>query len=262
MNNPILRITDVSMMFDRETVLDQASFTISSGSFLGLIGPNGAGKTTLLRILGGLLHPVKGAVVLNDKALVGYHRQEIAKMIGYVPQNVDIPFPFTVNEVVKMGRYAHSRGMLSVDEKGPKVVCSALEWMDLQRLSERSFTQLSGGEKQRAIIASALAQEPLILLLDEPTSALDLKHQQSIYRMLQPFCEPFGKTIIIVTHDINLAAQFCSRLILLHKGRIIKDGPPDDVLKFPIIQEVYGVKVYIDINPFTKSIYILPYDTQ
>ena len=137
-----------------------------------------------------------------------------------------------------------------------------IDWMDLNTFTDRSFTQLSGGEKQRVLIASALAQEPNLLLLDEPTSALDLKHQQSIYRRLKELSLNEGKTIVIVTHDINLAAQFCSRLILLNEGQITKDGTPDDVLKFPTIEEVYGVQVYIDVNPFTDSIYILPFDTK
>jgi iron complex transport system ATP-binding protein len=262
MQAPILQAEEISVTFGDTKVIDEASFDIAPGSFLGIIGPNGAGKTTLLRILGGLLRPDRGAVTWKDKPLLLLSRQEIARLIGYVPQGVDLAFPFTVREVVKMGRYTHSRGMLAIDEKGAGVVDAALDWMDLKELAGRPFTQLSGGEKQRVLIASALAQEPALMLLDEPTSALDLKHQQSIYRMLQKLSETAGKTIVIVTHDINLAAQFCSRLILLHKGRIIKDGTPDDVLRFPVIQEVYGVKVYIDINPFTESIYILPYDTQ
>lgn len=261
MNTPALNISHVSITLGN-FVIGNADFRVDSGTFLGIIGPNGAGKSTLMRLMAGLLIPGSGAVELAGRPLTGYSREEVARNIGYVPQGVDLEFPFTVREVVTMGRYAHREGVFSTDPQGGKTVHAALQWMDLTALEHRPYTQLSGGEKQRTIIASTLAQEPHLLLLDEPTSALDLKHQQAIYRILGRLCSEEGKTIVIVTHDINLAAQFCSRLILMDRGRIIADGLPDDVLKFRVIQEVYGVKVYIDVNPFTKSIYILPYDTR
>lgn len=262
MSNIVLDVQNVSLAFNGLPVLNRAIFSLESGSFLGIIGPNGAGKSTLLKLIAGLLHPDNGSISVDNKSLTSYSRTELARSVGYVPQNVDLNFPFTVYEVVKMGRYAHHPGMFSIDPRGRDAVFAALKWMDLLDIKDRSYMQLSGGEKQRAIIASALAQEPFLLLLDEPTSALDLKHQQSIYKMLRKLTEMEQMTILIVTHDINLAAQFCSRLILLNRGDIVRDGLPDDVLKFPVIQEVYGVKVYIDVNPFTDSLYILPYDTQ
>jgi iron complex transport system ATP-binding protein len=149
-----------------------------------------------------------------------------------------------------------------LDEGAHFAVEYALETMDLKTMRHRSFLTLSGGEKQRTVIASALAQQTDIILLDEPTSSLDLKHQQQIYRILRRLTRDENKLVLLVTHDINLSAQFCNRLILLDKGRIIADGPPHEVLKFQLIQQVYGVKVYIDVNPFTDTVYILPYDTK
>jgi iron complex transport system ATP-binding protein len=235
---------------------------ISPAEFIGIIGPNGAGKSTLIKLIGGLLEPGQGHILLDQKAIQAYPKKELARMIGYVPQSVDLAFDFIVHEVVKMGRYPYLRGMLHEDNGDQAEVASALQRMDLQGLQNRPFSALSGGEKQRVIIASVLAQQANILLLDEPTSSLDLKHQQSIYRILKKLSREERKTIIIVTHDINLAAQFCERLILLDKGAVLADGPPDQVLQFQLIQKVYGVKVYIDVNPFTKSLYIIPFDTQ
>lgn len=257
-----ITIHSVQHYFGSRQVLSDININVSSGEFLGIIGPNGAGKSTLLKILAGILPFGFGKIKIGDQEIEKIRRKDLAMLIGYVPQGVDVPFDFSVRDVVELGRYPYQRGFAQKDKLSSTVVDHALEWMDLQELQDRIFTNLSGGEKQRAIIASALAQEPEILLLDEPTSALDLKHQQQIYRILRDFSVKEKKTVILVTHDINLAAQFCDRLILLHKGKLHADGPPEEVLQFPVIQEVYGVKVYIDVNPFTKSIYILPYDTQ
>jgi len=235
---------------------------ISPAEFIGIIGPNGAGKSTLIKLIGGLLEPGRGNIFLDQKPIQSYSKKNLARMIGYVPQSVDLVFDLIVHEVVKMGRYPYLRGMFHEDDGDQAEVASALQRMDLQGLQNRPFSALSGGEKQRVIIASVLAQQAKILLLDEPTSSLDLKHQQSIYRILKKLSREERKTIIIVTHDINLAAQFCERLILLDKGAVLADGPPDQVLQFQLIQKVYGVKVYIDVNPFTKSLYIIPFDTQ
>ena len=263
MSDPLIQVKNISFAYDeQDNILANISFDINEGEFIGIIGPNGAGKSTLIKLLAGLLHLSSGTIVLNGKNVANYLPKQLAQIMGYVPQTVEIPFTFTVQQVVEMGRFPYLQGIFHQDIDTGQEVDKAMQWMDLNGLSSRSFSTLSGGEQQRAIIASVLAQQARLLLLDEPTSALDLKHQQGIYRILKRLAEEEGKTIIIVTHDINLAAQFCKRLILMDKGKIVADGSPDQVLQFQLIQLVYGVKVYIDVNPLTKSLYILPYDSQ
>ena len=158
-----------------------------------------------------------------------------------------------------MGRFPHIKGIGYYSPADEQVIDQVLSLMEVNDFCERSFNELSGGEKQRVLIASALAQQPKILLLDEPTTALDLHHQIAIYQILKEQQKNKNLTVIIVTHDINLAAQYCERLALLYNGKILSDGRPDDVLKFQVLQDTFGVKVYIDINPITNSLYILPY---
>ncbi len=262
MYETVLEFENGAFAYNHAPVLEEINVSIKAGEFVGIIGPNGAGKSTLIRLMAGLLPLKSGKLSLCNQALHRYNQKAIARLIGYVPQQMELSFPFSVEEVVAMGRYPHLQGLTHKDRASGAILEKALEWMDLQTLRERPFKQLSGGEKQRAVIASVLAQEANILLLDEPTSALDLKHQQGIYRNLKALSQEQGKTVIIVTHDVNLASQFCPRLLLMHHGRISKDGSPRHVLQFQTLQDVYGVKVYIDINPFTESVYILPYDTQ
>jgi iron complex transport system ATP-binding protein len=263
MPNPLIHVKDLSFAYtEQNNIITDISFEINECEFLGIIGPNGAGKSTLIKLIAGLLHQNDGQIILKDKQILDYQSKQLARIMGYVPQKVEIPFTFTVQQVVEMGRFPYLHGIFHQDVDTGREVDKAINWMDLNSMVSRSFSTLSGGEQQRAVIASVLAQQAQLLLLDEPTSALDLKHQQGIYRILKILTEEEGKTIIIVTHDINLASQFCKRLILMDKGKIIADGLPDQVLQFQLIQKVYGVKVYIDVNPLTKSLYILPYDTK
>lgn len=258
----MLKTEKLNFSYTDKPFLENISLQINDGQYVGIIGPNGSGKSTLVKLFAGLLHPDTGNVQIQTNNLKSHTRKQIARMMAYVPQSVEISFDFPVKDVVAMGRFPHSQNLLLKDEQSLAVVNQVIKNMHLEPLQERSFTELSGGEKQRAVIASALAQETNLLLLDEPTSALDLKHQQEIYMILKKLARDEKKTVVVVTHDINLAAQYCDRLILLSHGKIVRDGSPGDVLRFPVIQEVYGVKVYIDINPFTDSLYILPYDLQ
>jgi iron complex transport system ATP-binding protein len=253
----IIEVCNLSFSYDSSPVLKNLNFNISKGEFTGIIAPNGAGKSTLLKILASLLRQNSGSVKIKNLDIDRYSRTEIAQLTAYVPQTPHINANFTVQEIVKMGRFPYKG--LPKEQEDSIVVHKLLEKMDLKRLKDRSIATLSGGEKQRVLITAALAQEPDIILLDEPTSALDIKHQQSILYFLSQLTQSTQTTVITVMHDINLSAQFCTNLILLSDAKLIKDGPPENVLKFPIIEKVYGVKVYIDIHPFTKSLYMLPY---
>jgi len=259
--SPILSVHNLHFSYSKQDILRDISFKVTAGEFIGIIGPNGTGKSTLIRLIAGLLKPESGKIHLSGKDIGFLNRTEISKQLAYVPQSIELQFPFKVREVVRMGRFPHHSGLLDQGPQSEAIVDMALDAMDLQSLKSDSFTELSGGEKQRVIIASALAQESRLLLLDEPTSALDLRHQQLILTQLKQLVQTQQKTTLFVTHDINLAAQFCDRLILIDHGTIVADGSPKEVLRFQLIQQVYGVQVYIDINPFTNTIYILPYST-
>ncbi len=258
----ILQAEKISYSFNGRQVLFDINLSVNKGEFVGIIGPNGAGKSTLLKLLLGLLKNPAATVLLDGKDVSEYDPKTLARLCAYVPQSLEMPFSFNVHHIVRMGRFPYHRPLQNENPAEEEIVDQALERLDLLPLKQRWFNQLSGGEQQRTLIASALVQQAPLLFLDEPTSALDLKHQQSIFTHLRNLVDEERKTIILVTHDINLAAQFCDRLLLLSEGRLIIDGPPNDVLQFKLIQQVYGVKVYIDINPFTGSVYILPYDLE
>ncbi len=258
--NAIISLQNVTFAYRETAVLHHIDLAIYPGEIIGIIGPNGVGKSTLLKILAALYEPNQGHYRLLDQPLKNYKRKEIARRIGYVPQGIELSFAFSVTQVVAMGRFPYLQGLSAIDEQGPDMVERALQLMDLKGLEHRLFPSLSGGEKQRVLIASVLAQDTDVLLLDEPTAALDLKHQISILKILRQLGKAQQKAVVLVTHEVNLASQFCDRLILLSNGKIVKDGRPDEVLQFNLIREVYGVDVYIDINPFTNSIYILPFE--
>lgn len=255
----MLTVKNIHHSFSEKDVLKGISFNINAGEYVALIGPNGSGKSTLVKLLSNIHNLQKGEIWLKSRTLKSLNRSAIAQNIAYVPQQVQMDFNFPVHQVVAMGRFAHTGTMHVQTDEERKIVDLALEQMHLSHLKQRPFSALSGGEQQRVIIASAIAQQSKLLLLDEPTSALDLRHQQDIYLHLKEQCHHYGKTVVIVTHDINLAAQYCDRIMLLHNGQLIKDGAPKDVLEFNTIQQVYNVKVYIDINPLNDALYVLPY---
>ncbi len=260
MAQKILSIKDGCFSFADKQVINDINLEINKNDFVGIIGPNGAGKSTLLRLLAGILNITAGEVKLYGRNISSYERKKLAVQAAYVPQSVDIAFPFQVHEVLNMGRYPLIKGILDEDRIGKEIIEQILVKMDLMHFKNRPYNSLSGGEKQRTIIASALVQQAPLFLLDEPTSALDLKHQQLVMEYLLSMQQKNGNTVIIVTHDLNLASRFCSRLIMLDKGTVLADGSPAEVLQFSLIEKVYGVKVYIDVNPFTQSVYVLPYE--
>lgn len=242
---------NIRFRYDHDWVLDDVNLSIQSDSFLGLIGPNGSGKTTLLKILAGLLIPALGEVELEGRQLKNWSNRERARALAFVPQESHFLYPYTVIDVVLMGRAPYSPLMGFDRPVDIDIARKALGRVGLSHLSDRMIQTLSGGERQMVIIARALAQEPKVLLLDEPTAYLDLSHQIDIYQILFELNKNEGLTVVVVSHDVNLAALYCKNLILLKKGKIHASGPPKEVLTTALLQQVYGCETLIDAHPTT-----------
>lgn len=234
------------------------SIEVPRGAFVGLLGPNGSGKTTLLKLLAGTMAPHAGAVTLDGQPLGALSRRALARRIAVVPQETHPTFDFTVMEMVLMGRHPHL-GALTIE--GPADVAIAEEALaatGTAHLSERNYMTLSGGEKQRVVIASALAQTPDVLLLDEPTASLDLGYQMEIAALLRRLGRERQVTQVIATHDLNLAASLCDRLVLLRGGHVLAQGPTAEVLTVAHVQALYGVPAEVTFHPGAGHLTVIP----
>ena len=220
--------------------LDGLSLRVNPGEFLAIIGPNGSGKSSLLRALAGLQPLDSGDVLLSGELIGLLDARERARRIALVPQGLDVLPGYSVEDFVLMGRYAHLTGWRLFAKHDHDVARAALQRVDVAQFAQRSIIEMSGGERQRVMIARALAQESQTVLLDEPTSALDLAHQLMVYNLIHEMHRKAGKTIVVVTHDLNLASQFAGRLILMQAGRAICEGSPNDVIRREILEPVYG----------------------
>lgn len=222
--------------------LQDVSFTLPERGLVAIAGPNGAGKSTLLGVMAGLRAPYRGSCAYGGVEVSGWNRRDFARRVAFLPQSVKIEFPFTVEEVVMMGRTPYARGWLeTADDRS--ATAAAMEETDTSQFRERDFRTLSGGEQQRVILASALAQEPETLLLDEPTTFLDLKHQLAMYRLLSQLAETM--LIVSVTHDLNLALQFSNRILILDNGRLEGEGETALVLTAECVERVFGVHAQV-----------------
>jgi iron complex transport system ATP-binding protein len=243
-------------------VLDGVSLSIPTGGLVGILGPNGSGKTTLLRLLSGTLRPSAGRVWLDDRPVESLSRRDLARQIAVVPQETHLSFDYSVMEMVLMGRHAHL-GLFEVE--GPSdlaIARDALAATGTAHLEARQFDTLSGGEKQRVVIAAALAQAAGLLLLDEPTASLDLGYQLEVAGLLHRLNEDRGVTLVVSTHDLNLAASLCRDLILLHRGRVLAAGPTEDVLTSEHVQTLYGVEADVHVHHATGHITVVPLRTR
>ena len=235
--------------------LSDINFHINAPEMLGIVGPNGSGKTSLLKLLARMLKPQKGEITLYGRSLEDVTPMEVARQVAVVPQDTQSAFPFSVAESVLMGRYPHRHrsrwdygfGWDSSEDRA--IAKQAMITMDVAHLAQRSVMDLSGGERQRTVIARALTQTPRVLLLDEPTAFLDLQHQLDICAVLHSLKEERGLTIVIVSHDLNLASQYCDRVVVLKDGGVFATGCPRDVICEEVLQAVYGCTVLVDAHP-------------
>jgi iron complex transport system ATP-binding protein len=235
----------LSFAYGARRVLDGISLAIENGEMVALLGPNGSGKTTLLKILSGVLS-AHGAVRLNGKTIESYARGELSRLAAVVPQESEIHFPFTAAEIVLMARASHHGPLALEGAADLEAARKAMAATETAALADRYLHELSGGEKQRVMIARALAQEAEILLLDEPAAFLDLKHQLGALDLMRRLNRERGLTIVAALHDLNLAALFFPRLVLLGNGTVFRDGKPEEVLTEANIRAVYGVDVQVE----------------
>lgn len=227
----------------RPDFLKPVRLEMSAGQCWGIIGPNGAGKSTVLRLLAGLLSPASGRVLLDGRSLSRMALSQRGRRIAFMPQKPAVDIPMAAGDIVAMGRYPHRRMGLFEDAGDRAIVDRAMQKTRTLAFAQRPMDTLSGGETQRVHLAAALAQEPSILLLDEPTAALDLHHQLRIFEIIRLLTEQDGLLVVVVTHDINLAARYCSHVLLLNDGHTVASGPPEVVMDRGVLETVYGVEL-------------------
>ncbi|MCG3132935.1 MAG: Ferric enterobactin transport ATP-binding protein FepC [Planctomycetes bacterium] len=253
-----LRADDLRFSYGRRPILDGVSIDVAEGQLLGLVGPNGAGKSTLLRCLCGMLNPSSGRATLDGRDVAAMSRRDVARVLGVVPQQCVPTFPVSVEEFVAMGRYARERFVGGPTPDDREVVARVLDEMGLREFARRPVDELSGGEFRRVLVGQALAQEPSLLLFDEPVQQLDLLHVLEVMGFARSFAKRPGCAAVVVLHDLGLAARYCDRVALLHQGRILAVGAPDEVLTEENVRTAYRVRVSVSRCPATGSIQVVP----
>ena len=239
---------DVSFGYGAGFRLHGVSFEVEPGELFGVVGPNSAGKTTLIRLLSGVHAVQRGEIRLDGVALAGVERRALARQVAVVPQASTLAFPLTVEELCLMGRFPHTRGLFE-GAADLETARAAMRLAGVEHLGRHPLEALAGGERQRALLARALAQEPRVLLLDEPTSHLDLRHQREMVALLRRLNRERGTTVLFVSHDLNLAGELADRLLLLVGGRVARVGAPGDVLDEATLESAYGCPVAVERSP-------------
>ncbi|GIP31532.1 heme ABC transporter ATP-binding protein [Paenibacillus sp. J2TS4] len=245
-----LNAHDLAARIDRISILRHVNLSVFQGEFVGLIGPNGSGKSTLLRVLAGFLKPSAGEVSLDGAALQTMPRKAIARKLAFVPQDLTVDFDFTVREIVAMGRHPFLSRFGVESGRDRDQTEEAMRQTGILHLGERSMPSLSGGQRQMAFIAKALAQEPEVLLLDEPISALDIGHQLRVLGVIRRLCGQ-GLSAIAALHDLNLASRYCDRLILIREGEVLASGTSEEVMTETFIRQAYGVDAVVTTDSTT-----------
>ncbi len=252
----LLQASNVSFSYQKDLpVLKNVDFSLQKGDFKGLIGPNGCGKSTLLHLLTGWLKPDGGIISFQGRDIKSWNRRQLARHLAVVPQIEEGFFGFSCREIVLMGRYAHQNPLVGYEDAEDLAIAeNVLSLVDLGSKSHRLLSELSGGERQRVLLARALAQCPEVILLDEPTASLDLGYQRETFRLLERLNKDYQLTILVISHDINLAALYCPALAILNEGSIIAEGPPCSVLNQDSLEEIYKTSLRVqpdeDGTPF------------
>ncbi|GAB4173261.1 MAG: ABC transporter ATP-binding protein [Calditrichia bacterium] len=251
-----IQIKDLTFIYSTLWGIRNLNLEIPKGSFSAILGPNGAGKSTLLKILLRVLSPYRGSITVNGKELKQMNQHQIGKLMGYVPQETNFAFDFKVYDILMMGRFVHQKLWEYITPDDEQVVHEIMDLTEITEFKNRSFSALSGGEKKRILIGSALAQEPSFLLLDEPTAGLDVHYQTAIMQLLKRINEERGVTIVMVTHDINFAAKYCNYFSLMVNGRLISSGGKELLKDEKLLREVFSTNISIDTHPLDDDLFI------
>jgi iron complex transport system ATP-binding protein len=253
----MIRLEKIQCGYGPRIVLDGIDLEIKKGEFVGIIGPNGSGKTTVLRAITRLIKPVRGKIFLDNRDIYSLNHKEIAQEIAVVSQNLPV-ITMTVKEFVLLGRVPYYKNLQFFENKQDLIAADrAMTMTDTERLKDYFMSEMSGGEVQLAFIARAIAQEPSLLLLDEPTAHLDITHQVSILDLIKRLNRQYNLTVIIVLHDLNLASEYCDKLVLMDNGKIQKVGTAEEVLTYKDIEEVYHTVVVVEKNPLSGKPFVL-----
>jgi len=254
----MLEAKNITVNYGPREVVSAVSLRANPGEIIAIIGPNGAGKSTLLRTLNASLRATQGEILLDGTPLASFARRSIARRIAVVAQEADLRFPVSVMEFVLGGRYAWSSAWGWESERDVEIARGILRETELETFAARLMSELSGGERQRAVLARALATEAKVLLLDEPTANLDLAHQATMLRLVRRRCDHCESAAVVVTHDVNLAAEFADRVLLLKNGREVASGLPREVLTPELLRTVFDLEVLVDAHPVTGAPRITP----
>ncbi len=258
MSAELLQMEDAVFVYDQEPVLKQVSLSIREGDFIAVVGPNGSGKSTLLKLLGGILKTRSGSVRFRGRDMKELKRKTLARSLAWIPQEHAMAFDFKVSEIVMMGRHPYLSAFSFESSDDLRIVHEAMRLTDTDAFHDRGFNAISGGEKQRVMLASAIAQEPEVMLLDEPTSALDIKYQVQILNILERLNRERSMTVVLAMHDLQMASRYCKKLVLLHAGEVMREGTPEEVLQKDILENAYEVKVKLFRDPDDGRFLVFP----
>lgn len=248
MDNTVLSMENLTIGYGHKTVIRDLSATVETGELIGIIGCNGAGKSTLLKTIRGLLPAQTGEIRYYGRKLEDYAEKELARKVAYLQQQVQTGFGYTGMDIVLTGRYPYMKWWESENEYDKKLAADCMAYTGTLDLADRPVTQVSGGQKQRILLAKVLAQQTPLLFLDEPTTGLDMVYREEIFRFTKALAEK-GKTILMVVHELDLAAKYCSRILLLGEGRLLADGAPEEVFTEEILSRAYSADVSVVQNP-------------
>ena len=246
----MIRVAGLYAGYERQVILENVSFGIAAGEMVGLIGPNGAGKSTLLKTMRGILAPLAGEISVMGQRIGDLPAKEFAKSAAYLQQHLEMTFDYSAREVVLSGRYPYLSWWRQEQAHDIAIAEACMAYTGVAELAEKPLQAMSGGQRQRVLLAKVLAQQTPMLFLDEPATGLDIIYQEEIFRFCRELCAA-GKTVLLVAHELSLAARFCSRLLLIGHGMLLADGAPRDVLTDALLSRAYGAPVRVAENPLT-----------
>lgn len=258
MSEVLIEANGLAYSYSDKPYLESIDIQACAGKVTCIVGPNGAGKTTLVLLLAGIYKPLTGSITFKKKALNSYSRKALARELAFIPSSVQSPFSYSVYEFVEMGRYAHAGAFSPMKCVDRKAIEEALVQTQLVGFEKQSINTLSSGEKQRAVIARSLAQKPICLLMDEPTAHLDLHYQIEIHKLLRILADDWGLAILFISHDLNLAANYSDKMVLMDGGHIIRSGPPSEIMNEELLSKIYRVPLELTKHPRSNSIFVWP----